>query len=79
MSESLQRLLLIVHDIDASSEDLISRGVDVSEVLHNGPGKGRGAGHRPEATLVPQPASFSDVDGNQWLLQQITERRPGRV
>jgi hypothetical protein len=44
MSESLQRLLLIVDDIDASREDLISRGVDLSEVFHNEPGKGAAPG-----------------------------------
>jgi hypothetical protein len=79
MSEPLQRLLLIVDDIDAAREDLISRSVDVSEVFHNEPGMGAAPGLDPECRSYLSLASFSDLDGNQWPLQEITERFPGRV
>jgi catechol 2,3-dioxygenase-like lactoylglutathione lyase family enzyme len=79
MSEPLQRLLPIVDDIEAAHEDLISRGVAVSEVFHNEPGKGPAPGPDPERRSYLSLASFSDPDDNQWLLQEITERLPGRV
>jgi catechol 2,3-dioxygenase-like lactoylglutathione lyase family enzyme len=75
---SFQRLELVVSDIDAAREDLISRGVEVSEVFH-----------RDGGSLVPGPdpqrrsylsyASFSDPDGNGWLLQEVRTRLPGRA
>ena len=77
---SCQGMYLIVDDIDAARAELISRGADVSEVWH---GRGLGTeGHDPG----PDPggasystfASFSDPDGNGWLLQRITQRLPGR-
>jgi hypothetical protein len=69
-------LLLAVHDIDAARDDLIGRGVEVSEVFHNaaGPVPGPDPQHRSYQTY----ASFSDPDGNEWLLQEITARLPGR-
>ena len=76
---SLQGLLLVVDDIDAARDDLIARGVDVSEVFHLEPGKGRLPGPDPQGTSYANRASFSDPDGNQWQIQQITERLPGRV
>jgi catechol 2,3-dioxygenase-like lactoylglutathione lyase family enzyme len=70
----LDRLYLAVKDIDAAREDLISRGVDVSEVEE-----------QPKPPALDGPgrsyfayASFSDPDGNRWLLQEITTRLPGR-
>jgi catechol 2,3-dioxygenase-like lactoylglutathione lyase family enzyme len=73
---SVQRLLLAVSDIDAARADLISRGVEVSGVFHlaGGPVPGRD----PEGRSYQSYASFSDPDGNGWLLQEITTRLPGR-
>jgi len=76
---SLQGLLLVVEDIDAARNELIGRGVDVGDVWYVDPGKGRVLGHDPERRSYFNRASFSDPDGNQWQLQEITERLPGRV
>ena len=71
---SLDRLMLAVKDIDAAREDLVSRGVDVGEVEEQ---------PKPPGFDVPGRsyfayASFSDPDGNGWLLQEVTTRIPGR-
>jgi catechol 2,3-dioxygenase-like lactoylglutathione lyase family enzyme len=73
---SFQRAELAVRDIDAAREDLIGRGVEVSELFHLDGGQvpGRDPQDRPYMTL----AAFSDPDGNGWLLQEIKERLPGR-
>jgi catechol 2,3-dioxygenase-like lactoylglutathione lyase family enzyme len=71
---SLDRLILAVEDIDAAREDLVSRGVDVSEVEE--PPKPPGF-DLPGRSYFAY-ASFSDPDGNGWLLQEITDRLPGR-
>jgi catechol 2,3-dioxygenase-like lactoylglutathione lyase family enzyme len=73
---SVQRLELVVYDIDAAREDLISRGAEVSEVFHlEG---GRVPGPDPQRRSYQTYASFSDPDGNGWLLQEIKTRLPGR-
>ena len=82
-------LLLAVHDIDMARAELISHGVDVSEVFHDAGGslgggfiaasEARAPGHDPERRSYASYASFSDPDGNDWLLQELTERLPGRV
>jgi catechol 2,3-dioxygenase-like lactoylglutathione lyase family enzyme len=79
---STERLVLVVRDIDTARADLIARGVDVSEVFH-GQGFRRGTADRvpgpdPERRSYSSFAEFSDPDGNGWLLQEITERLPGR-
>jgi catechol 2,3-dioxygenase-like lactoylglutathione lyase family enzyme len=74
---SAQRLELAVNDIDAAREDLISRGVEVSEVFHREDGELL-PGPDPERRSYLSYASFSDPDGNGWLLQEITTRLPGR-
>ena len=79
MSEPLQRLLLIVEDIAAAHDELVSRGIAVSEVWHLEPGKGQVSGRDPERRSYFSYASFEDADGNSWLLQEITDRLPGRV
>jgi catechol 2,3-dioxygenase-like lactoylglutathione lyase family enzyme len=79
MSEPLQSLLLIVEDIDAAREDVISRGVEVSEVFHIELGEGPVPGPDPERRSYSSLASLSDPDGNQWLLQEVTERIPRGV
>jgi catechol 2,3-dioxygenase-like lactoylglutathione lyase family enzyme len=73
---SVKRLLLAVDDLDAAREELAGRGVDVSGIFHldGGPVPGRD----PEGRSYQSYASFSDPDGNAWLLQEITERLPGR-
>jgi catechol 2,3-dioxygenase-like lactoylglutathione lyase family enzyme len=69
---------LIVNDIEAARADLIARGVDVSEVFHRG-AEGRIKGPDPERPSYGSLATFNDPDGNVWLLQQVTQRLPGRV
>src|SRR3954464_14918617 len=76
---SLQGLFLVVDDIVAARDDLISRGVEVGEIWHLEPGKGRVSGLDPERRSYFSRASFADPDGNTWVLQEITERLPGRV
>jgi catechol 2,3-dioxygenase-like lactoylglutathione lyase family enzyme len=71
---ALDRLMLAVNDIDAAREDLVSRGVDVSEVEE--PPKPPGF-DLPGRSYFAY-ASFSDPDGNGWLLQEVTTRVPGR-
>jgi catechol 2,3-dioxygenase-like lactoylglutathione lyase family enzyme len=77
---SSQALYLIVDDIEAARADLISRGADVSEIWHGrGPGtEGHLPGPDPERSSYRTFASFADPDGNTWLLQEITNRLPGR-
>ncbi|MBD9373800.1 glyoxalase [Rhizobium sp. ARZ01] len=71
---------LVVSDIEAARADLIARGVDVSDVFHRaGPGKPPVKGRDPEHRSYFSYATFSDPDGNSWLLQEITARLPGRV
>ncbi len=69
---------LVVSDIDAARDDLASHGVDVSGVFHRGK-QGVVAGADPELPSYGALATFSDLDGNAWLLQQVTARLPGRV
>jgi predicted enzyme related to lactoylglutathione lyase len=82
---SVARLYLAVDDIDAARADLISHGADVSEVFHyeRGPGHSGEFDSRVTGPDKEHPystyASFSDPDGNGWLLQEITDRLPGRV
>ena len=76
-------LLLAVDDIEAARAELIERGVDVSEVFHgvafDATGQRREPGPDPERKSYSSYASFSDPDGNEWLLQEVTSRLPGRV
>jgi catechol 2,3-dioxygenase-like lactoylglutathione lyase family enzyme len=73
---SAQRLLLVVYDVDAARAELISRGVEVSEVFHLA--GGRVPGPDPQRRSYQTYVSFSDPDGNAWLLQEIRTRLPGR-
>jgi catechol 2,3-dioxygenase-like lactoylglutathione lyase family enzyme len=79
MREPLQGLLLIVDDIEAARDELIGRGIKVSDIWHDVPGQGRLAGVDPERRSYLSRAAFADPDGNTWQLQEITERLPGRV
>jgi catechol 2,3-dioxygenase-like lactoylglutathione lyase family enzyme len=78
-------LTLVVDDIDAARDDLIARGVDVSEVFHYAGGpfnnavqNSRVSGRDPQGRSYYSFASFEDPDGNGWLLQEIQTRLPGR-
>ena len=70
---SAQGMILVVDDIDAARDDLISRGVEVGEVK-----EARPPGFDSPGRSYFARASFSDPDGNTWELQEITERLPGR-
>ncbi len=76
-------LLLTVDDIDAARTELIERGADVSEVFHgrgfSDAGQGRIPGRAPDGASYGSFATFSDPDGNTFLLQEVTTRLPGRV
>jgi catechol 2,3-dioxygenase-like lactoylglutathione lyase family enzyme len=85
---SARGLYLIVSDLEAARADLAAHGAEVSEVFHAGtPGAqfqpdgtdGRVSGPDPENGSYRSFATFNDPDGNGWLLQEITERLPGRV
>jgi catechol 2,3-dioxygenase-like lactoylglutathione lyase family enzyme len=69
---------LIVSDIVAAREKLVAAGVGVTDFVHLGP-SGLVSGLDPERRSYYSRASFSDPDGNLWLLQEITTRLPGRV
>jgi catechol 2,3-dioxygenase-like lactoylglutathione lyase family enzyme len=76
-------LFLVVSDIQAARAELLERGADVSEVFHfdgllRVDGKGRVPGADPEKRSYRSWASFRDPDGNQWLLQEVKARLPGR-
>jgi catechol 2,3-dioxygenase-like lactoylglutathione lyase family enzyme len=83
---SVRDLMLIVRDIEAARAQLIGRGADVSPVFHDAGGvfhhagtNARVPGPDPQGRSYCSWASFSDPDGNGWLLQEITARLPGRV
>ncbi|MDX6262611.1 MAG: hypothetical protein QOH84_4299 [Kribbellaceae bacterium] len=84
---SAQGLYLVVSDIEAARADLAARGAEVSEVFHSvapgaqfqADGDGRASGRADDAASYGSFATFSDPDGNTWLLQEITKRLPGRI
>jgi catechol 2,3-dioxygenase-like lactoylglutathione lyase family enzyme len=85
---SAHGLYLVVSDIEAARAELVTRGVKVSEVFHAGmPGaqfqpdgtSGRLGGPAPDHGSYSNFATFSDPDGNGWLLQEVTTRLPGRI
>ncbi|MEV5781527.1 VOC family protein [Streptomyces sp. NPDC048448] len=82
---SSEGLHLVVSDIEAARAELADRGVEVSEVFHDAGGvfhragtEGRVPGPDPERRSYSSFLSFSDPDGNGWVLQEITTRLPGR-
>jgi catechol 2,3-dioxygenase-like lactoylglutathione lyase family enzyme len=86
---TLDGLLLAVDDIEEARRELADRGIDVSEIFHDADG-GLAGGLRADVSthapgLDPERRSYAsyahlrDPDGNRWLLQQVTERLPGRV
>jgi catechol 2,3-dioxygenase-like lactoylglutathione lyase family enzyme len=77
---SARGLYLVVSDIQSARAELIDHGVDVSEVFHrDGPGKPALSGLDPARRSYFSYASFRDPDGNEWLLQEVTTRFPGRI
>jgi catechol 2,3-dioxygenase-like lactoylglutathione lyase family enzyme len=72
---------LTVTDIQAAHGDLLSRGIDASEMWHGAPfpPEARLSGPDPQRTSYGSFFSFSDPDGNTWLVQEVTTRLPGRV
>jgi catechol 2,3-dioxygenase-like lactoylglutathione lyase family enzyme len=76
---SAQGLYLIVNDIEAARDELVARGAEVSEVYHLDGTRGRVSGPEPHHASYRSYASFRDPDGNGWLLQEITQRLPGRI
>lgn len=82
---SLEGLQLVAADIEAAHSELVGRGVDVSEVFHDRGGifyhldaEWRESGPDPERGDYGSFASFSDPDGNGWVLQEVKTRAPGR-
>jgi catechol 2,3-dioxygenase-like lactoylglutathione lyase family enzyme len=82
---AVDSLVLAVGDINAARQELIARGVDVSEVFHYAGGPFNNAvenprvgGRDPQGRTYSTFASFEDPDGNGWLLQEVTTRLPGR-
>jgi catechol 2,3-dioxygenase-like lactoylglutathione lyase family enzyme len=88
---SAQGLYLIVSDIEVARDELLGRGVEISEVFHDAGGEHAGtdepylfgrlrvSGPDPEHRSYRSFASFTDPDGNGWLFQEITTRLPGRI
>jgi catechol 2,3-dioxygenase-like lactoylglutathione lyase family enzyme len=76
---SAQGLYLVVTDIDAARAELVDRGVAVSEVISRAPGQPPAKGRDPQGRSYFSVATFSDPDGNGWVLQEVTARLPGRV
>jgi catechol 2,3-dioxygenase-like lactoylglutathione lyase family enzyme len=83
-----QGLYLVVSDIEAARSQLVDRGVEVSEIFHEGAigdrfsavgSNRRLSGPAPDRQTYGSFVSLSDPDGNGWLLQEITSRLPGRV
>lgn len=75
-----QNIYLIVSDIEAARAELVARGANVGAVFHRaGPGQPPLSGRDPSGRSYVSFASFSDPDGNTWLLQEITARLPGRL
>jgi catechol 2,3-dioxygenase-like lactoylglutathione lyase family enzyme len=80
-----QGLLLVTDDIEAARAELVERGAPVSEVFHGPAGRFhpeepsvRLPGRDPNGQSYQSHAVFSDPDGNGWVLQEITQRLPGR-
>ncbi|MFF0837725.1 VOC family protein [Streptomyces sp. NPDC003388] len=82
---SVRGLHLVVQDIKAAHAELVGRGIDMGEIFHDAGGvfhrgtqEGRVSGPHPQRASYGSFATFSDPDGNEWVLQEITTRLPGR-
>jgi catechol 2,3-dioxygenase-like lactoylglutathione lyase family enzyme len=83
---SVKELMLVVSDIVAARQELFRRGVEISDPFHDAGGvfhhagaKGRLSGLNPERKSYASYASFSDPDGNSWLIQEVTARLTGHI
>lgn len=84
---SAQGMYLIVSDIEAASAELVEHGANVSEIFHDAAGglslrgeaERRESGRDPDRRSYASYATFTDPDGNSWVLQEITMRLPGRA
>jgi catechol 2,3-dioxygenase-like lactoylglutathione lyase family enzyme len=80
---SARGMFLVVSDIEAARDELVRQGASVSEVFHYaagpGPFGGQVRGTAPDRQSYGSYATFSDPDGNAWVLQEVTARFPGRV
>jgi catechol 2,3-dioxygenase-like lactoylglutathione lyase family enzyme len=76
---SAQSLYLVVSDIEAARAEFVDRGVAVSEVFHRTAQDRHVSGPDPQRRSYASLASFSDPDGNGWIIQEVTVRRPARV
>jgi catechol 2,3-dioxygenase-like lactoylglutathione lyase family enzyme len=82
---SLDGLHLVVHDIEVARDELVRKGIDISEVFHDAGGVFHHAGSS-QRVVGPHPdrddyasfAAFRDPDGNGWVLQEVKTRAPGR-
>ncbi|MEV4640406.1 VOC family protein [Actinoplanes sp. NPDC049548] len=75
---SAQGLYLVVSDIEAARQELAARGIHIGEIFHRTP-EGRADGPAPDGAPYNSLATFSDPDGNGWVLQEVTTRLPGRI
>lgn len=76
---SAQGMYLVVSDIEAARANLRDHGATVSEIFHRLPGQPPSNGRDPDGRSYASFATFSDPDGNTWLLQEVTQRLPGRL
>jgi predicted enzyme related to lactoylglutathione lyase len=85
---SAQGMYLAVSDIEPARDEIAARGIEVSEVFHDStPGaqfqrdgrSGRASGPAPDHASYRSFATFSDPDGNGWLIQEVTGRLPGEI
>jgi catechol 2,3-dioxygenase-like lactoylglutathione lyase family enzyme len=72
---------LIVSDIEAAHDELVTRGIDVSDIWHGPPFpvQARQPGPDPDRSSYGSFVYFTDPDGNTWLVQEVTTRLPGRM
>ena len=72
---------LVVSDIEKAHDELLKRGIDVSDIWHGPPFpvEARQPGVDPERTSYGSFCSFEDPDGNLWIVQEVTKRAPGRI
>src|SRR5262245_24512526 len=75
---AIQNLYLTVHDIEAARAALVRHRATVSEIFHMTPGGAPLPGRDPEGRTYASYATFKDPDGNGWLLQEVSQRLPGR-
>lgn len=78
-SPGSSKAYLVVTDIEAARAELTRLGADVSAAYHRAAGAGDASGPDPKRSSYGSFATFSDPDGNVWLMQEITNRLPGRV